>query len=172
MGCPVSLELIDARPARVSLWPVVRDRRARLWVAALDAWSLVVLAGEPVGLVLPAALPPLRRLRRALAAGRERTVVICDEADVPRARAWVAELGDAGAAVALWAAVAVWSDAAAEQSLRRERGGAPWGLYREAALAVAEVLGSGADVLRAADALAARMDGVEARLWGRMGAGR
>lgn len=168
----MSIDLVDTRPARIALRPVVRDRRARLWVAALDAWSLVVLAGEPVGLVLPAALPPLRRLRRALAAGRARTVVACDDADVPRARQWVAEIGDARAAVASWAAVTVWTDAAAEQAARRERGGAPWALYRDGAIALAEVLGGGAEVLREADALAARMDAVEARLWGRAGAGR
>lgn len=167
------LALLGHAPVVVALPTTIRDRRARLWLVIVDAWVRTVLAGDDC----PAALGPvLRRLARTFEATVERSRFDGDAVDVARARAWrdalrvdEGPLSAGGAATVLWAAVATWDDAAAEQRARRERGGVPWESYARAAEGVVEAIdpAAGTDAARAADGLRARMDDVEARLWGR-----
>lgn len=165
--------LIGSAPAIVALPTTVRDRRARLWLVIVDAWTRTVLASDEC----PAGLgPALRRLARTFDASFERSRFDGDAVDVQRARAWrdalrVEEgpLSPSGAATVLWAAVCAWDDAAAEQRARRERGGVPWEAYARAAQVVVEAIDTDATnaTARAAEVLRLRMDDVEARLWGR-----
>lgn len=173
MSTARGLLLVGAAPAVVATRATIRDRRARLWLVIVDAWVRTVLGG---GDCLPALGPALRRLARTFDASLERSRFDGTAVDVQRARAWrdalrtdEGPLSNAGAATVLWAAVATWDDAAAEQRARRERGGVPWERYARAAEAVVEAIddAGATDAARAADALRGRMEDVEARLWGR-----
>ena len=158
----------------VALRTTVRDRRARLWLVIVDAWTRTVLASDesPV-----AVRPLLRQLARVLDRTASRATVVVDAVDVQRARAWRDALATddgpltpSGAATVLWAAVSAWDDAAVEQRGRRERAGVPWEAYARAAQVVVEAIDTDATTAtaRAADALRERMDTHEARLWGRV----
>ena len=171
------LALSGAAPAIVALRTTVRDRRARLWLVIVDAWTRTVLASDegPTDL-----RPQLRRLARTFDATLERARFDGDAVDVQRARAWRdalavddGPLSPSGAATVLWAAVSAWDDAAVEQRGRGERGGVPWESYARAAQVVVEAIDADATTAtaRAADALRGRMDAHEARLWGRAPAG-
>jgi len=138
------LALVGVAPAIVALPTTVRDRRARLWLVIVDAWTRTVLASDEC----PEALrPALRRLARTFDATLERARFDGDAVDVQRARAWRDALAvddgpltPSGAATVLWAAVSAWDDAAAEQRARRERGGVPWERYARAAQVVVEAI--------------------------------
>ena len=69
----------------VALRTTVRDRRARLWLVIVDAWTRTVLASDesPV-----AVRPLLRQLARVLDRTASRATVVVDAVDVQRARAW------------------------------------------------------------------------------------
>lgn len=166
--------LTGTAPAIVALPATVRDRRARLWLVIVDAWTSTVLASD----ACPAGLgPSLRRLARTFDGSFERSRFDGDAVDVERARAWRdalrvddGPLTPSGAATVLWAAVSAWDDAAAEQRARRERGGVPWEAYARATETVAVAIDTDATTgtARRAMALRERMDAVEAGLWGRV----
>lgn len=168
-----ALVVTGRAPAMVALRATVRDRRARLWLVIVDAWTRTVLASDPCP---EAARPLLRHLARTFDRTLERARFDGDAVDVQRARAWrdalaldEGPLSPVGAATVLWAAVSAWDDAAAEQRERRERGGVPWEAYARAAQAVVEAIDAdaGTATAKAAMALRDRMEGHEARLWGR-----
>ena len=160
--------LAGAAPAIVALPTTIRDRRARLWLVIVDAWTRTVLASDES--------PEALRLARTFDATLSRARFDGDAVDVQRARAWRdalavddGPLSPSGAATVLWAAVSAWDDAAAEQRARGERRGVPWETYARAAQVVVEAIDADATTAtaRAADALRGRMDAHEARLWGR-----
>ncbi len=168
------LSLSGSAPVIVALRSTVRDRRARLWLVIVDAWTRTVLASDEGP---EAVRPMLRHLARVFERTVERARFDGDAVDVQRARAWrdalsvdEGPLSPAGAATVLWAAVSAWDDAAAEQRGRRERGGVPWETYARAAEAVVEAIDNDTSTAtaRAAMALRERMDAHEARLWGRV----
>jgi hypothetical protein len=169
----MSAHVIRVAPPTVALAATIRDRRARLWLVIVDAWTRAVLADADCA---AAHGPALRRLARLLDATVDRAHVVASALDTERALAWRDALHLDGvvtaprsAAAVLWCAVATWDDAADEQRRRHERGGVPWERYARAAEVVVEAIddAAGTSTARAADALRSRMEQVEARLWGR-----
>jgi len=169
----MTTHLIPTAPPTVALATTIRDRRARLWLVIVDAWTRAVLADAEC---TAKHGPALRRLARTIDATAERAHVVASALGTERALAWRDALHVDGtltapksAAAVLWCAVATWDDAADEQQRRHERGGVPWGRYARAAQTVVEAIddAAGTSSARAADGLRSRMEAVEARLWGR-----
>lgn len=136
-------------------------RLARLWLAAIDAWT-----SAPDG----AAHSPARDVvRAAIARDSGKVHAIVDPGEQRRAVAWVerlsreaADLDELGGAALAWAAVSVWGDLAVTPWTRLETA--------LARLAVAvEPTGRGIEAARAADRLRERMDAHARELWGHHG---
>jgi len=136
-------------------------RLARLWLAAIDAWT----SGPDGAPVCPAR----DVVRVAIARDSGKVHAIVDPGEQRRAVAWVerlsreaGELDELGGAALAWAAVSVWGD------LRVT----PW-TRLETALArlavVVEPPGREIEAMRAADRLRATMERAGDELWGRAG---
>lgn len=131
-------------------------RLARLWLAAIDAWTSAPLP----------AVHARAAVRAAIERDSGKVHAIVGDAEQRRAVAWVerlsreaADLDELGGAALAWAAVSVWGDLAVTPWTRLETA--------LARLAVAvEPTGRGIEAARAADRLRARMDAHAAELWG------